>query len=351
MQMSASSRRFGIGPENHQSVIKTPALRESTTAGAADRWGVQVPLAAQRSSHDLWSVAAFAGLLICAATFTSGAAANELTREVDGLTTKAWLESAGDDAPLVFMLHGTLGHARMETLAGIQTALAERGLSSLSINLSYGIDGRSGIFECDAPVTHGLAQHFVEIDAWRDWARDEGFDIVGWFGHSRGGNQIARWAFERGEAAPLLLLAPSTSDFEAAGEAYDARSERSRDDWLEKANTMIAAGEGAALMGEGAFLYCDALPFSAQAFVTYYGDDPHADTPTLLADSGSEQPVIVWIGSTDEVVADLPERLAAKKADGAAQNLTSITIDGADHFFRDFFAEDVADSAVDFLVR
>ena len=51
------------------------------------------------------------------------------------------------------------------------------------------------------------------------------------------------------------------------------------------------------------------------------------------------------MGSADEVVADLPARLEGFSQD----NVTIETIDGADHFFRDLYADELAERVADFV--
>ena len=54
----------------------------------------------------------------------------------------------------ILMLHGTLGHLGMDTIKGLQEVLRERGYNSLSINLSYGLSGRTGVYDCAVPHRH-----------------------------------------------------------------------------------------------------------------------------------------------------------------------------------------------------
>ncbi|HSJ47806.1 MAG TPA: alpha/beta hydrolase, partial [Gammaproteobacteria bacterium] len=62
-------------------------------------------------------------------------------------------------------------------------------------------------------------------------------------------------------------------------------------------------------------------------------------TPGLLPKI--DKPVLVIAGSEDDVVPGLPERLAPMADKG---DIELVTIDGADHFFRDFFADDMVEA-------
>jgi len=274
-------------------------------------------------------------------------AAERVTLEHEGLTLVGHLQAVADPAEgVVLMLHGTLAHGRMETMAAVQDLLAGQGLNSLSVNLSYGVDGREGMFECDRPVTHGLEAHFSELEAWMGWLKSEGYGPVTLLGHSRGGNQAARFYREMGPEGvrALVLIAPSTYAADRAAASYAEQSDLPLVTRLGQADELLRMGQPETLMTGVRFLYCESLDVSPAAFLGYYRQEPGHDTPSVI--DGIDLATLVVIGSEDAVVADLPERMAAL-ADAA--NVSTVTIDGADHFFRDFFADDVADSVVEFL--
>ena len=273
--------------------------------------------------------------------------AERVTLEHDGLTLVGHLQAPADPAEGIFlMLHGTLAHGRMETMAGVQDVLADQGLNSLSVNLSYGIDAREGMFECDRPVTHGVDEHFSELDAWMEWLRAEGYGPVTLLGHSRGGNQIGRYVQEWGveEIQAVVLIAPSTYDAERAASSYEAQTGMPLLVHLDQARELMRMDQPETLLQDVRFLYCESLAVAPRAFLGYYDPEEAHDTPSVI--DGIAVPTLVIIGSEDDVVADLPERMAAIEHGDA---VTTVTIDGADHFFRDFFADDVAEAVVDFI--
>ncbi len=270
-----------------------------------------------------------------------------VTLEHDGLTLVGHLQAPVDPAEGIFlMLHGTLAHGRMETMAAVQDLLADQGMNSLAVNLSFGIDAREGMFECDRPVTHGLQEHFAELDAWLAWLRDEGYGPVTLLGHSRGGNQVARFHEEWGaeDVRALVLIAPSTFNAERAAASYEAQSGMPLIVRLDQATELMRMDQPETPLLGVRFLYCEELDVSPTAFLGYYSPDEAHDTPTLIDGIGT--PTLVIMGSEDDVVADLPERMGGLADAG---NVTTVTIDGADHFFRDFFADDVVDAIADFM--
>lgn len=284
--------------------------------------------------------------LLIALPFTAQSA-ERVTIEHDGVTLVGHLQSVADPADgVILMLHGTLAHGRMETMAAVQDLLAEHGLNSLSVNLSFGIDTREGMFECDRPIAHGIEEHFAELDAWMAWLQGEGYGPVSVLGHSRGGNQIARYVQEWGVEGiqAVVLIAPSTFDAERAASSYAAQSELPLIAHLDQARELQRMDQPETLLQGVRFLYCESLDVTPRAFLGYYDPEAAHDTPSLI--DGIEIPTLVVIGSEDDVVADLPERMAGIQH---GDSVTTVTIDGADHFFRDFFADDVADAIADFI--
>jgi pimeloyl-ACP methyl ester carboxylesterase len=273
--------------------------------------------------------------------------AERVTLEHDGLTLIGHLQAVSDPADgVILMLHGTLAHGRMETMTAVQGLLADHGLNSLSVNLSYGIDAREGMFECDRPITHGIEQHFGELDAWTAWLQGEGYGPVSLLGHSRGGNQVARYVQEWGvdDIQALVLIAPSTYDAERAASSYETQTGMPLVARLDQARELLRMDQPETLLQDVRFLYCESLDVSPTAFLGYYEPEQAHDTPSLI--DGIDVPTLVIIGSDDDVVADLPERMAAVED---ADAIDTVTIDGADHFFRDFFADDVANAVAEFM--
>jgi pimeloyl-ACP methyl ester carboxylesterase len=265
-----------------------------------------------------------------------------LTRE--GLTLNAELVTAGENwagGPVVLMTHGTLAHNGMEIIKGLQRMLKERGVSSLAINLGLGLDRRpSTMYDCPTPHTHKHADAVDEIGAWLGWLKEQGARKVALLGHSRGGNQTAWFAAERPDPAVVgvYLIAPG-----GWGDAHDAEDYRKRygkdlSAVLEQARSLVAAGKPKQLIQPVDFIYCEQTAASAEAILGYYAPEQLRDTGELLPKISV--PVVVFVGSEDTVVKGLAENMASL-ADG--EHIRLEVADGADHFFRDLYSEDIAD--------
>jgi pimeloyl-ACP methyl ester carboxylesterase len=247
---------------------------------------------------------------------------------------------------VVLILHGTLAHNRMEIIATLQNALEERGIASLAVTLGLGIDDRRGMYPCTTPHRHRHTDAFDELSAWLGWLAGQGAKNVVLIGHSRGGNQVARFAAERKSdlVRRAVLLAPATWDADGRFIAYQKSNGALLRPLLERAEGLVAAGKADETMKVPGILYCKDTQATAGSFVSYYGDDPRHHTPAVLPEI--DVPVLVIAGSEDRVVRGLP-RAVAPLADGERVRL--VVISGADHFFLDFFAEDAADAIAEFL--
>jgi pimeloyl-ACP methyl ester carboxylesterase len=239
------------------------------------------------------------------------------------------------------MTHGTLAHGRMEIMESLQAALKDRGIGSLSMTLSLGLDNRRGMYECATPHRHQHNDAAEEIGAWLTWLRSQGVAKVALLGHSRGGNQTARFAATHPDApvTAVILIAPQTWGEAYAAEDYLNRYGKELAPQVERARQLDAEGKGGSLLNHVDFIYCPNTAATAAAFVSYYAPDERMDTPRLIPEI--KVPVLVVAGSEDEVVKGLVEKMQPL-ADGQRVRLT--VVDGADHFFRDLYADEVADA-------
>jgi len=288
--------------------------------------------------------------LLCSLWASAG-----LTEEVKltqaGITLNANLETTASwpAGPVVLLTHGTLAHRGMEIISTLQGMLQERGISSLAINLSLGLNDRAAaMYDCPTPHTHRHTDAVGEIGAWVDWLKGQGTRHIVLLGHSRGGNQTARFAAAPmpAEVESVVLLAPATWDADKAPADYQKRYGQPIEPLLRQAGELVDAGKQAELMGPMGFIYCENTRASAAAVVSYYSPDPDMDTPQVIP--RIPVPVLVIAGSQDTVVAGLIDKMQPL-ADGDKVRLE--VIDGADHFFLDLYSEEVADLIAETLAK
>ncbi|OOZ16577.1 hypothetical protein BOW28_10010 [Solemya velum gill symbiont] len=278
------------------------------------------------------------------------ALAEPVTIEHKGLVLNASLETADEtwqQKPVILMTHGTLAHGQMEIMATLQELFSERSYSSLPISLSLGLSERTGMYDCPVPHNHKHTDAIEEIGLWQQWLTGQGVDSIILLGHSRGGNQTAWYASELKEGSPVkgtVLIAPASNGFDYLAADYKKRYEVDLAPLVEKANKLVADGKGDTMMENVDFIYCQKTSATAASFANYYADDPRMETTYILKEFS--QPVMVFAGSEDTVVVNLEEKIEAL---GEKENIQMSVIDGADHFFRDLYAEDLADETVEFI--
>jgi uncharacterized protein len=281
----------------------------------------------------------------------AGAAEQELELSVGGRTTLATLRTPASmrpDTPLVVMTHGTLAHKDMEVIQGVAKALEQRGIASLAHTLSLGLDRRKGMYDCAVRHDHLVGDAVAEIGAWVDRAKEMS-RLVFTFGHSRGGNQVARYlaASQAPPVAGAVLLAPVTARAEADLRASYAQTYgKPLEPFLEQATKEVAAGRGGEWMDVPGFLYCRNAVVTARAFASFYAADAGQDTAALVA--RLKLPVLVLAATKDTVVPDVIASFAPS-ADSSGGRIKLEKIEDADHFFRDLFVEDVADRIAEFI--
>ncbi|MBT8092637.1 MAG: alpha/beta hydrolase [Gammaproteobacteria bacterium] len=275
-----------------------------------------------------------------------GGTAAESDRQVqvthEGRLLNGWITETDDSPVTVLMLHGTLAHANMEIMATLADVFAEYGVETLRVTLSLGLDDRHGMFDCAAVHRHAHADALGELAAWVSWLQENGRQSILLLGHSRATNQVTRYAASAGEAQPLglVLVAPGVWSHEAVAARFARQSEGALPPLLARAEAMIESGQGEEVIGPVPFLHCKDATVIARSFAAYYRDDPLFDTFALIDDI--DLPVIVLSGTEDPLVEGLNEALAGLRN---TTSLVHVSIDGADHFFRDLYAYDVVEAA------
>ena len=160
------------------------------------------------------------------------------------------------------------------------------------------------MFDCGGPHLHKHDDSLDELNAWLEWLAKKGVQKVALVGHSRGGNQVARFAAER----------------------------------------LVALGKGKELIENIGFLYCKNTKASAESFLSYYKPDERFNSVSVIGKV--LMPLLIIAGSEDRISEGLIEQIEPKVEN---DRLKLLIVDGADHFFRDLFLEDVADEMVDFV--
>src|SRR5258708_2479960 len=91
---------------------------------------------------------------------------------------------------VVVIVHGMLSHYGQETVVALQKNLKARGIASLAINLSLGVDDRKGPRACDVVHDYALAGARREIRLWLEWLRAQHAQTIDIVGFSRRGGPV-----------------------------------------------------------------------------------------------------------------------------------------------------------------
>lgn len=273
--------------------------------------------------------------------------AEEVTLQHKGLTLNANLQISDDSSladGVVLITHGTLAHNGMDIISSMQELLADEGHNSLAINLSLGQSDRHGMYDCTVPHTHKHGDAINEIGVWVDWLKTNGSDNIVLMAHSRGGNQTAMFAAQTSDPVvkAQVLIAPQTWSAEEAESGYEKRYQQPLQPVLEKAKT-LASKDGEQWLDKTGFIYCADSKVAPEAFLSYYTPNTQLDTPTLLRTA--KLPTLVFYGTEDDVVPDLAEKMAVV----SNNNVTTVGVEGSDHFFLDLYADEVVEGTLEFL--
>jgi pimeloyl-ACP methyl ester carboxylesterase len=291
------------------------------------------------------SLALFAGFLSLS---VQTAQAKEVKSTYNGLTVNANVVLAEGKTladEVVLLTHGTTTHNGRETYRVIQRLLAESGISSVAPNLSLDINDRHGEVDCTALQSHTHDDAMAEIGFWVKWLDKQGATSITLMGHSRGANQTAWYSAEHDSdlIKNVVLIAPQTWSKEAEHKSYEKKYHVALQPLLDKAEKLVKAGKGDTQLKNINFIYCEGATATAEAFASYYRDDQRMDTPFLL--KKSTKPTLVIIGSADTVVADLTDKMATVNN----PLVSSYIIEGSNHFFLDFFSDELVEQAVSFI--
>jgi len=232
---------------------------------------------------------------------------------------------------IVVMLHGALSWHGQETIAALQKNLKARGVGSLAITLSLGVDDRQRTRRCDVKHDYALAGAKREVGLWLEWLKGQNAKFVDLLGFSRGGAQVAAFAPEFQDVRRVVLLAPAFATSVEQAEIYK------RAFGHDLAAEIEEARKAPLQQRTVDFLTCKQAPVLNATFLDGYSEMP----PRLAAKTG--HPTLVVVAGKDEVVPDLAKRLPS--------DVKPVVIDGADHFFHDLYGEEAADVVAKFLTR
>ncbi len=296
-------------------------------------------------------------LVLCIALqcLSSQARAEEVRIEHVGLELLGSLERPsgkplGPD-PVALIVHGALGHHGMEFVKVLQAGLKSEGVASLGITLSLGLNARRGMFDCKLEHDHRSTDVVEEIAAWTAWLKDQGATRVAAVGHSLGAAQLAEAMLA--EPAPaierIILVAPPSDTREQQISRYRTSFGGDLEQITAAAKKFVDSGEEDTAMDVPGFLSCKDARVSAAAFQNYYG--PETANVTFAHLGRLKAPSLVIAGTQDNQSPDVAVRFADAAKPPSPLTAEFALINGADHFFRDLFADELVQRIKLFIAK
>jgi len=230
---------------------------------------------------------------------------------------------------VAIILHSALGHHGEPTVAALQRNLKVRGLATLAITLSLGIDDRKGPRACDVPHAYSDADVTAELDRWVEWVAKNSVRGIDFVGFSRGGAQLVDFLQKQKGGRRAILLAPALPAQADMAAAYR------RAFGQELAIALEAARAKPKELRRVDYLGCRQAMVLGSTFIEAYRPVPPEAIANIV------QQTLVVLAGNDDAVPDLEPRLPS--------TVRHVVIEGSDHNFRDLNGEDAADAIAEFL--
>jgi alpha/beta superfamily hydrolase len=255
---------------------------------------------------------------------------------------------------IAIILHGTRGHQNLELMTSLRDSLLNNGIDSLTINLSYGINNRVNDFlSCDIEHEHKQSNSQHEIKLWHEYIKKMGYKKIYLMGHSRGGLDIMNF-YESLDSQyqesidSILLLAPISETWESSVSRYKENYNININDLVNQKSKKLKIN----------FLGCEGATVYSDSFLDYYlisGDSNVFSSETTRFASRSlnlhlfntSGKVYVITASEDTIVPNtygIVKNIITKDKE---KNIELYQVDGADHFFRDFYFDDLIEIIVE----
>jgi pimeloyl-ACP methyl ester carboxylesterase len=260
-------------------------------------------------------------VLMCISLEVAPASSAEVTADYQGFDLLADLDLAKGKSlkkhGVILLLHDVMSSKEETPIADLRAALVARGQNVLAINLSLGVDRRSGRFDCRGEQDHLYIGALPEIHAWVKWLQRRKVKRIALAGLGYGANQIALYGSKTTQKSvrSIILLSPLVRSAQQASEQYQHLHGKALSDILFDAQAKIGAENPGALLENVGFLSCPQARVSARSFVSYYQDSPQFDVTSLIAKI--KKPVLVIAGELGEnakqLVGVLQQRSASAK--------------------------------------
>ena len=144
----------------------------------------------------------------------------------------------------------------------------------------------------------------------------------------------------------MVLIAPIADRPATLAQQYSLKFGQPLQPILAQAQKYVDEGDPTTLLVDVPFQSCPAAKVTAAAFVNYYGANQNLYTPSLLPHIN--MPILVAVGDFDPLSKEI---IPAIEGIPGTDQIKLDVIPGADNYFRDLAAEDLAAKIGDFISK
>tara|TARA_Y100000768_G_scaffold3522_1_gene2555 strand:+ start:1226 stop:2173 length:948 start_codon:yes stop_codon:yes gene_type:complete len=248
-----------------------------------------------------------------------------------------------ENKTVAISIHGTRGFKSMEVISVLSDNLLDLDIDTIAPNISYGINDRENEFlSCDIEHLHNRYANIDEIIRWFIFAIEKDYQDIILIGHSRGGQDIIQaynrilkvYPEESKKISSIVLLAPLGDNLDEINISIQKSHSTTIRELMDKDDNEFVKIN---------FLNCNNATVKISSFLSYYNLSYHEQLVPMLTDINID--TYVFTASEDTFVPKTHTKVSQIKND----NINLLQIDGADHFFRDLFLDDVVDNLSNFI--
>jgi pimeloyl-ACP methyl ester carboxylesterase len=145
-------------------------------------------------------------------------------------------------------------------------------------------------------------------------------------------------AFPNSKVSRLVLIAPMSWNQEQSAAAYK------EDTGVPLDEVLLAARNAGNELIKANVLQCKGIEVLATSFLSYYADKPNRNTPEIL--QSVDRPVLVFQGTEDALAEGYKSQISLVSSNPLVEHYW---VDGADHFFRDLYADELVEVLLEWL--
>ena len=260
----------------------------------------------------------------------------------NGIILNGNLLSRDINKPIFIIVHGTRGYYEMEIINTLSKSLYDEGFNTLAINFSYGFSSKRNTFlECNITHNHSEQSSVNELILWYQYLISIGYKDIYFIGHSRGAlNVMQAVTLINDNSLKTFLLAPMIDTYEGTRDYYRDELKIPYDQIISSDDNYLISKRYKKIN----FLFCENVDVYSKTYRSYLDLSKNKSKYPFTFNiidllNNSKVKSTVFSGTDDEIILDSYKALYSIEN----KNIKIIEIDGADHFFRDLYLEEIVE--------